>query len=362
MMSSEYGLIDPDSWTSYLAIPEFQQAIHIQPGQSVSTTPIPIEWIPSSDTTIWRFMDFFKFMSLVNDGVLYFTRLDKLEDDHEAAWSDATTKLIGGETPSKVQDEGWRFRISDNKTGQSLLLPFVQKPVDPNLQDVLDTMHSKPDDWGYWKTPFDMIYLHHKPTGHRFGVREAQVVHQLCDALSSLDVIRKYRHHTKGHSRCTLVNCWHINTHESDAMWSRYTDRKKSIAIKTDVASLVGSFVNRYPNGIGKIQYIDFDKDVMPVSYFGISHWFKRVQYQADCELRVVMDETIYSSITEHTRTPDYSREACDIGLSYQVDPRVLVHEIVIGPGTDEWIVELIRSIAEKYAIDAPVIPSSLRM
>ena len=257
---------------------------------------------------------------------------------------------------------GWRFRISDNKTGQSLWLPFVQKPVDPNLQHILDTMHSKPDDWGYLRTPFDMGYLYHRPTGNRFGVKEAQVEHQLCDAQSSLNVIRNSMHHTKEHSRSTLVNCWHINTHESDAMWSRYTDRRNSVAIKTDVASLVSSFVNRYPYAIGEIQYIDFEKDVMPVSSFDISHWFKRVQYQADCELRVVMDETIYSSITEHTRTPDYSSEACDIGLSYKVDPRVLVREIVVGPGTDDWVVELIRSIAEKYAIAAPVIPSSLRI
>ena len=359
-MDNEYGLIEPDSWESYLSNPVFQQAISFLPGQSVSTTPMPIEWIPSPDTTIWRFMDFFKFMSLVNEGILYFTRLDRLEDNHEAAWSDATTKLIEEETPSIIQDEGWRFRISDNKTGQSLLLPFVQKPVDPNLQGVLDTMHSKPDDWSYWKTPFDLTYLHHLPTGHRFGVKEAQVVHQLCDVLSSLNVIRGNKHHAKVHSRCTLVNCWHINTHESDAMWSRYTDRRNSIAIKTDVLSIVGSFVIRYPNSIGKIQYIDFEKDVMPVSYFGISHWFKRVQYQADCELRVVMDETIYSSVDEFVRTPDYSREICDIGLPYKVDPKVLIHEIVVGPGTDAWVVDLIRSIAGKYELDAPVTPSSL--
>ena len=105
-MSSEYGLIEPDSWTSYLSIPEFQKAIHLWPGQSVSTKQMPIEWIPSPDTTIWRFMDFFKFMSLVNDEVLFFTRLDKLADDHEATWSEATTNLIGAETPSIVQDEG----------------------------------------------------------------------------------------------------------------------------------------------------------------------------------------------------------------------------------------------------------------
>lgn len=360
-MHNDYGMIEPDFRESYLSIPEFQRAVRRQSRQSVSTTPMPKDWIPAYDTTIWRFMDFFKFMSLVNDGILYFTRLDRLEDDHEANWSDATTKLIGEETPSIIQDEGWRFRISDNITGQSLLIPLVQKPVDPNLQDVLDTVHTKPDDWGYFETPFDLKYLHHRPTGHRFGVKEAHVVHQLCDIQSSLNVIRDRRHHSKVHSRYTLVNCWHINTHESDAMWSRYTDRKNSIAIKTDVVSLVGSFVNRYPNSIGKIQYIDFEKDVMPVSPFGTSHWFKRVQFQADCELRVVMDETIYSSITEHTRTPDYSRDVCDVGLPYKVNPKVLIHQIVVGPSTDDWVVELIKSAAKKYGIDAPVIPSSLQ-
>ena len=144
-------------------------------------------------------------------------------------------------------------------------------------------------------------------------------------------------------------------------MWSRYSDRKDSIAIRTDVASLVRSFVDRYPSAIGRVQYVAFDNDVMPASYINLPYWFKRIQFDADRELRVVMDETIYSSVTEYTRTPDYSREICDVGLPYRVDPKVLIREIMVGPGTDDWVVHLVRSIVGKYGLDVIVKPSSLR-
>ena len=129
-------------------------------------------------------------------------------------------------------------------------------------------------------------------------------------------------HYAKLQSKSKLVNCWHVGEYESDAMWSRYTDRKDSIAIKTDVVSLVKSFRDRYPSAIGKVQYISFDKEVMPVPHLDIPYWFKRIQYNSDRELRVVMDETVYTSRYDNICTPDYSVEVCDIGLAVQDRPK----------------------------------------
>ena len=38
--------------------------------------------------------------------------------------------------------------------------------------------------------------------------------------------------------RFTLVNCWHENQDESDAMWKLYSGVEDGIAIKTDFQSL----------------------------------------------------------------------------------------------------------------------------
>ena len=364
MMSSNYGVIEPDSWGAYLSLPELQQAVRLQPGESVSATPMPMEWIPSPDTVIWRYMDFFKFMSLVNEHALFFTRVDKLReefDEFEGTWSDATIQLIEGTVPHSIIDEGWRLRITDENTSQEILLPLVQTSVDPNLQDILDTMHTIPANWVYFNTPYKTTYLMHRPSGYRFGIINAKIDHQLHDALSSLKVMQNSIHFEKLKLRYKLVNCWHMNEYESDVMWSRYTNRNGSIAIKTDVSSLVASFVDRRPNAIGHIQYIPFETDVMPVPYLDISYWFKRIQFEADRELRIVMDETVYLDTTKHTRTPDYSVDICHAGLPYKVDLQVLIREIVVGPGTDNWKFELIQSIAQNYGLDVPVKRSSLR-
>ncbi len=309
-------------------------------------------------------MDFFKFMSLVNDRTLFFTRVDKLQeefDEFEGTWSDATIQLIEGNVPRSIVDVGWRLKITNTDTVQVLFLPLVQKPVDENVQHILSTMHTIPTNWASFKTPYEQTYLVHKPTGFRFGIANAKVVHQLCDAQSSLETFRNSLHIVNEQLKFTLVNCWHIGLHESDAMWSRYSNRNGSIAIKTDVISLVSSFLNRYPTAVGKVQYIAFDTDVMPAAYFDTTYWFKRIEFDTDRELRVVMDETVYTDITEHTRTPDISSEICEIGLPYKVDPQILIREIVVGPGTDHWKFDLIQSVVEKYELDVPVRRSSLR-
>ena len=50
--------------------------------------------IPSFDTTLWRYTDFAKFVSLLEDRALFFTRLDKLGDPFEGAWSEVNLQMI----------------------------------------------------------------------------------------------------------------------------------------------------------------------------------------------------------------------------------------------------------------------------
>ena len=359
-MKNDYGMIEPDSWGSYLSIPELQQAIRLQPGTSVNTTLMPNDWIPAPDTTIWRFMDFPKFMSLINDGTLFFTRVDRLEDEFEGTWSDATKRLIEGAGARTIKDEGWRIVLTDEETGQRLRLNLPLQPVGREAQQLLKVLPVKDtDNLKYRRINDHCILLYDNNTGQRFWIQR-RTIYQLGDINAALKAAKVAMYNARHSSRFTLINCWHVNAHESDAMWSRYSDRKASIAIKTDVESLVQSFVGRYPNALGYIQYVDFDTDVMPAAYMDLPHWFKRIQFNADQELRVVMDETVYSHVTETTRTPDYSRDICEVGMPYRVDPSVLIREVVVAPSSDAWVVGLIRSILAKYGIEGSVVASSL--
>jgi hypothetical protein len=66
---------------------------------------------------IWRYMDFAKFVSLLDLSALHFTRLDKMEDEYEGAFSEASfdpeiaLEPIEEGTPREAQLPGMR-RVS----------------------------------------------------------------------------------------------------------------------------------------------------------------------------------------------------------------------------------------------------------
>ena len=56
---------------------------------------INIERIKNTDKTIWRYMDLWKFESMLEDnGCLYFTRSDMFNDKLEGKYSDITLKNL----------------------------------------------------------------------------------------------------------------------------------------------------------------------------------------------------------------------------------------------------------------------------
>src|SRR5216684_1015225 len=74
--------------------------------------------VPEEHTTIWRYMDFTKFVSLLDKKALYFTRSDKFDDKFEGAIPKPTIEareayVLGSGTPLteeilKVMSQGSR--------------------------------------------------------------------------------------------------------------------------------------------------------------------------------------------------------------------------------------------------------------
>ena len=75
------------------------------------------------------------------------------------------------------------------------------------------------------------------------------------------DELQQFR---KKVTRWTLINCWHENAHESEAMWKLYARETDGIAIKTDFKSLSSSFTCREDVFIGIVNYIDYDRHLIP--------------------------------------------------------------------------------------------------
>ena len=141
----------------------------------------PLFSSPPQDAILWRYMDFTKFVSLLDSSSLFFSRADLLGDPFEGVWTKANIETL-------------------------------------------------PD---------------------RYTADVAEIIRGSLPNLHSL---------TSGN----FVSCWHWNEFESDAMWKIYAQLSAGVAIKTDFASLSGSFTDDQPIYIGRVRYIDYGVDLVP--------------------------------------------------------------------------------------------------
>ncbi len=261
--------------------------------------------IPPIDVQLWRYMNFAKFVSTLETRQLFFTRADKLDDSFEGAWSEPTLRQ-------------------------------------------LDSLIEHGDNRGYEDPSTGDKYTSEKET--------AQLWKQIIQG------------HSQQARRYTLINCWREGEHESEAMWNQ-TPRhggKYELAIKSDLKSLAHSFPSnsQLPNIVARVQYIPYQTQKMPLS-LAAPYFHKRIEFQDEREVRAIMSATPYVPDPVHpdrsdVKAVDYSRDVCDVGLGYEVNPADLIHEVVVSPHAPSWLTELMVRVIERYEFRIPVSQSRL--
>jgi hypothetical protein len=218
---------------------------------------------------IWRYMNFTKFVSMIDTGALYFSRLDLLGDPFE------------GSIP-RANRAYWQQAQSEH-----------------------------PD--------------------------KAQIV-QSNEALIN-DFVRDAREHI-------YVNCWHVNEHESAAMWHLYAREGASIAVESNRAMLRALLPERV--AIDPITYIDYLHDSIPP--FNILNFckHKRKSFDHERELRAHIWNRGMESGT-HRLCWEGTEGAP--GIVVPVDVPRLVKSVVVAPGSDDWFLRLVGRVLEKYGL-----------
>lgn len=183
---------------------------------------------------IWRYVDFTKFMHMLATGGLYFPC--------------ATTEL-------KDPYEGWMPR-SHMKAMMEINRRILDQMKD--TQDSFLALHPTRD-----RAPFDAL---------------------LQDAQRKLNLQKLLR---EVNSRFG-VNCWHINEHESEAMWQLYTAAGQGIAIESTKARLEGALKG---DGIivDQVRYMDFDTDEIDKGHRHYGLFLKRKSFAHEQELRATI-------------------------------------------------------------------------
>ena len=185
--------------------------------------------IPKGGIKLWRYIDFTKFLSLLETESLFFTRADKFEDPFEGA--------RGFEYQSKEAYESIeKFKLLELKSKYKK--EGIPLPSDEELSQII----------------------------------EAEMV--------------KVRNNYKKLRETVFISCWHANDRESEGMWKLYTSvMAQGVAIQTTVEHLCKSLYD--PNfEVGFVNYIDYGE---PLKINQHPFWYKRDAFKHEAEVRAVI-------------------------------------------------------------------------
>ena len=170
------------------------------------------------------------------------------------------------------------------------------------------------------------------------------------------EYISLLHNHIKDQRRFVLVNCWHENEHESDAMWKLYSGHGEGIAIKTDFGSLKKSLIGDDKVYVGRVNYVDYDTTFIqendPVAPF----MHKRKSFEHEREVRAIIRKLNVIGGEIIVGGPDIY----ETGTYHEVDTSTLIKEVIVPLHAEDWFVELAQATADTFGLQSPVTKSSL--
>ncbi|MFA5012135.1 MAG: DUF2971 domain-containing protein [Ignavibacteria bacterium] len=243
---------------------------------------------PEETTILWRYMDFTKFVSLLDSKSLFFPSAKKLQKIDPWEGSELKNEL---DYDLRNELRIWNKSKNDNQN-------IIQS----------DFEHLKECAKG-WENGYE----------HQCNIN--------------------------------FISCWHYNQTESAAMWRLYLKSNEGLCIRTDIESFKKSFHNSKENiFIGKVRYKDYENDIYYSDYdmskvgFAGANMFlpfihKRKIYEHEKEYRAIA-----FIIDDSWKDKN--------GILVNVDLNVLIKEIIVAPSSQKWFKDIIQSIILKYGYD----------
>ena len=253
---------------------------------------------PSKNAVLWRYLDFTKFISMLDGKSLYFSRADKLGDPFEASYAPANYR-----------------RLMDIK---QFLYPQLLEGQNPE---------------GASKVVAEFADA---------GLRQGTFVASLA-------------------SKSCFVSCWHMNKYESAAMWKIYLKSDEGIAIRT-TAKKLGASVEHHSDKvqITKVKYIDYQKETINASMIENMVAYKRKSFSYEKEVRAVIRKHPRMKHGDHIDEGVYSDEVWPAGIHVAANLDVLIQDVFVSPAMPTWFRNLIQKSLSKYGLNKEVHHSSL--
>lgn len=185
---------------------------------------------------VWRYMDFAKFVGMLQQRGLFFSRADRLEDRFEGA--------VG---LAKHQADWDRYQLEYFKAA-------VENPPEG-------------------RTGPDLSQEHIDSEANR--------------------LLSAFKEQSVG-TRSMLLSCWHANTGEAEALWRIYCPPSTAgVVIQSTVGRLWDASARGRGAVVGRVHYLDFRRSFSADGIYRL--FFKRMSLSHESEIRILLDNDIGS-------------------------------------------------------------------
>jgi len=151
------------------------------------------------------------------------------------------------------------------------------------------------------------------------------------------------------------ASCWHRNPVQSDGMWKLYLSSDTGVAIQSTVGDLRSAFTTDHDLFCARVNYIDWDDVVVPLSSVIAPSLHKRRCFKHEREFRIILRHKKWRSEPYHP----YEKPITDAGLPISTSLDTLIKKVYTAPKADKWFHKTVEKITEEHT-NAPVLRSDL--
>lgn len=180
------------------------------------------DYVPSNPT-LWKYMDLSKFLYMINNKKLYFTKTENFSDNLEGIPSNEIIKDKILEFKTNLLK---KIKINNNsKNYRSIFYnTFYEKKLINNIDIIIKKINNNLNEKSYDKSKINIQNIIED---------DNTLIKSFKNDLK--DYVKKYMENIKKNS---FISCWRAAEKESQAMWDLYT-KKYGILIKTNLEKLV---------------------------------------------------------------------------------------------------------------------------
>ncbi|MEZ5778917.1 MAG: hypothetical protein R3E44_11215 [Paracoccaceae bacterium] len=150
---------------------------------------------------------------------------------------------------------------------------------------------------------------------------------------------------------CQYANCWHMNNHESAAMWKLYSSSNESIAIQSTFEKLSECLPSKAY--LGTVTYVDYTSDAIPNGNLFYYSMYKRASFSHECEARAIIIDT-----EEALKAHDNQETA--LALKVPMNANTLIETVHVSPKSMPWFHDVVREVIKRSNFKFPVLRSNL--